>query len=210
MATEKPLPLSELRRRYEAGEPSTSLARAFSISWPTVLAKLRRMGVRIRTNSEAHKGQKAWNSDLGQPYLEARFWAKVKKTATCWLWTGGKNHGGYGQFWRGPGKTRMAHRTAYEFANGAIPPELSMDHLCRTPPCVRPDHMEAVPIRVNILRSDGITAKAHRQAACIHGHPFTPENTYVWNGTRTCRTCRRVKGKRYDDKRRAKAALGEL
>lgn len=32
-----------------------------------------------------------------------------------------------------------------------------------------------------------------RQDACIHGHPFTPENTIMRaNGTRSCRECRRA------------------
>jgi len=33
---------------------------------------------------------------------------------------------------------------------------------------------------------------ALKRGACTHGHPFTPENTYLHrNGTPTCRTCRR-------------------
>jgi hypothetical protein len=27
-----------------------------------------------------------------------RFWSKVEKTKTCWLWTAGKDFDGYGQF----------------------------------------------------------------------------------------------------------------
>ena len=30
--------------------------------------------------------------------LEQRFWSKVNKTDTCWLWVGYKNFGGYGIF----------------------------------------------------------------------------------------------------------------
>ena len=29
-----------------------------------------------------------------------------------------------------------------------------------------------------------------RKTQCVNGHEFTPENTYVWNGKRNCRTCR--------------------
>jgi hypothetical protein len=28
--------------------------------------------------------------------VEERFWAKVNKTETCWLWTGAKHEKGYG------------------------------------------------------------------------------------------------------------------
>lgn len=31
-----------------------------------------------------------------------------------------------------------------------------------------------------------------RRTHCKHGHEFTPENTYLRNGTRYCRTCRRA------------------
>ncbi len=41
--------------------------------------------------------------------VAARFWAKVRKTDTCWLLTG-KHHvtSGYGQFWRAAGDTQDA------------------------------------------------------------------------------------------------------
>lgn len=72
--------------------------------------------------------------------VEARFWVKVDKTGDCWLWTATKNQGGYGLF-RVDGKTRLAHRVAYEFANGAIPAGLYLDHTCHVPVCVNPAHL---------------------------------------------------------------------
>jgi hypothetical protein len=41
---------------------------------------------------------------------EVRFWTKVKKTDTCWLWTGVPNDSGYGVLGVGGTRTRPAHR----------------------------------------------------------------------------------------------------
>lgn len=72
--------------------------------------------------------------------LEDRFWDKVNKTETCWLWTGSVGTHGYGGF-RYDGKVKKAHRVSYEMTNGAIPNGLQVDHICRVRHCVNPDHL---------------------------------------------------------------------
>ena len=122
-----------------------------------------------------------------------RFWVKVERSGepgACWPWTGSLVKG-YGQF-SVNGKTVYAHRWAYEEAIGPIPDRLTIDHLCRTPACVNSRHLEAVSNRENILRGTGPAAVHARQTHCIHGHEFTPENTYRAPGRgRECRQCRR-------------------
>lgn len=76
----------------------------------------------------------------------ARFWGKVQKTTSCWLWIGRKNSQGYGYFWLGTkqdGKDRIAHRVAYEIAHGCLPSGMHVLHRCDNPSCVRPDHLWA-------------------------------------------------------------------
>lgn len=52
------------------------------------------------------------------------------------------------------------------------------------------------------------SAKA-QQESCIHGHPFTPENTKLRpNGTRECRTCKREHYRRRNANRRARRSDG--
>ena len=124
--------------------------------------------------------------------LSERFWEKVDKTETCWLWTGATGGGsGYGQIWTYAG-LGPAHRVAYLLLKGPIPHGLVLDHLCRTPACVNPDHLEPVTMRENILRGVGPSAHWSKRTHCEHGHEYTPQNTYITpHGARNCRTCHR-------------------
>jgi hypothetical protein len=122
-----------------------------------------------------------------------RFWDKVEKTTTCWLWRSALSNQGYGQFHLN-GRTVSAHVVAWEAEHGPVPEGLELDHSCRNHGCVRPDHMEPVTHAVNMSR--GIFPSWH-ETHCIHGHEFTPENTWVGtkNGykIRVCRTCTRLR-----------------
>lgn len=74
-----------------------------------------------------------------------RFWSKVRKTHSCWLWQGSLNNKGYGFFNPGDGRTSpvLAHRKAYELVRGAIPRGAVVMHTCDTPACVNPMHLKA-------------------------------------------------------------------
>ncbi len=132
-----------------------------------------------------------------EPSVITKFWSKVIKTNSCWLWTGTKIRAkpdmleGYGQFYYKGGSVR-AHRFSYELSKGKISAGLTIDHLCRRPPCVNPDHLEAVTPRENILRGEGRPAKNYQKTHCINGHEFTEANTLRYRGGwRGCLQCRR-------------------
>jgi hypothetical protein len=69
-----------------------------------------------------------------------RFWSKVEKTETCWLWTRAKYVDGYGVYCH-EGRQCRAHRFAYEWFVGPIPEGLYVCHICDVRHCVRPDHL---------------------------------------------------------------------
>lgn len=70
-----------------------------------------------------------------------RFWAKVRKTAACWLWTASCTPNGYGQFRWSRGVIVGAHRAAWTLTNGPVPDSLYVCHRCDTPACVNPGHL---------------------------------------------------------------------
>lgn len=86
--------------------------------------------------------------------LEPRFWAKVKKTPGCWVWTASTNSHGYGQF-RVDGRMRRAHRVAWEMTNGPIPAGMSLDHRCANPLCVNPAHLRVTTRSQNMQHRIG-------------------------------------------------------
>lgn len=74
-----------------------------------------------------------------------RFFASVKKSTGCWIWTGLRNKKGYGSIavWLGPSKRAMvlAHRWSWEHHVGKIPEGSCVLHRCDVPSCVRPEHL---------------------------------------------------------------------
>jgi hypothetical protein len=121
----------------------------------------------------------------------ARFFAKITVGDGCWEWQGPLDNG-YGTFGSIP-----AHRYAYKMLVGPIPFGLDIDHLCRNRACVRPDHLEPVTRRVNLLRGVGFPAINAAKKECPHGHEYDASNTQNWRGGRFCRECKRL----YDHQR---------
>jgi hypothetical protein len=127
-----------------------------------------------------------------------RFLSKIDASGDCWIWTGARNTDGYGIFgFRDPGvrngvRHQVAHRSAWEILVGPIPDGLVIDHLCRTPACVNPDHIEPVTQRTNNLRGYSRASMNAKKTVCVRGHALTPDNLLRKAGRiRQCRECNR-------------------
>ena len=130
---------------------------------------------------------------MGRPTEAERFWAKVNRDGDCWLWTAGRGRHGYGTFRPTSSRTMVkAHRWSWIEANGPVPVGLELDHLCRTPACVRPDHLEAVTHQENVQRAKSPT--------CAQGHLLE-----TYGGERQCKQCRREYLNRYQNEKRREA-----
>jgi hypothetical protein len=93
----------------------------------------------------AHYARQAKGRNMDAPIRnkwatdEERFWAKVDKSGSCWLWTSATLNG-YGLF-RIHGRSQIAHRVSYAWAKGEIPAREQLDHMCHNRGCVNPDHV---------------------------------------------------------------------
>lgn len=131
----------------------------------------------------------------------------------CMVWQRNISNAGYGQMNWKPGKGQAvisgAHRLIYHLTVEPVQVGKVIDHLCRNRACVRPDHLEMVQQRENVMRSPIApgalnAAKTH----CAQGHEYTPENTYTYTfktkktTTRICRTCSRAHHARYAERKR--------
>ncbi len=128
--------------------------------------------------------------------LPDRIEAKIDRSQVgqgCWIWTACKTRLGYGKSCF-KGKLWGAHRLVFTLLRGDIPKGLVLDHLCRNPSCVNPDHLEPVTHGENLRR--GFTRADIRH--CKRGHEFTPENTRRRTNrgrpVRVCRQCEYIRG----------------
>lgn len=142
------------------------------------------------------------DAKLNDARLPVRFWAKIapEPNGGCWLWLASLDRGGYGKFRLGQ-RMRVAHRVAYEALAGDVPLGSELDHLCRTPSCVNPAHLEPVTHTENMRRSP-IVARAGKET-CRNGHPYGEANTYVFRGFRYCRACNRGRVREYTSRKQA-------
>lgn len=121
--------------------------------------------------------------------LSVRFWRKVSKTDSCWLWTGAKNKDGCGRIGTIGGKLEKASRVSYSLKYGNIPSGMFVCHRCDNPRCVRPGHLFLGTPRDNTL---DMVAKGRGRWLCGESSPVSKiterQALAILKGTRTQKT----------------------
>ena len=133
-----------------------------------------------------------WNRGLKKPVMERLLAKTIPVTESgCLIWLGATYRGGYGHIGV-DGRMHKVHRIVFENGVGPIPDGYVINHVCSVRLCVRPEHLEAVSQRENVLHSNSRSiAKLHSDLThCKRGHPFSGDNIYWWRGSRRCRICR--------------------
>ena len=137
-------------------------------------------------------------ADSNRTALEAKFWARVQKTESCWLWKGSLGRHGYGSLGvkvDGRWIAERAHRLSYRLFRGDIPTGMMVCHTCDVPRCVNPDHLFVGDSFDNIR--DCVRKRRHaaqKRTRCPQGHEYTADNTLIRpNGHRHCRACETIR-----------------
>ncbi|MFV2172293.1 HNH endonuclease signature motif containing protein [Actinomadura sp. LOL_016] len=147
------------------------------MSYPTFLTPVERA---VRAEREAQDAQ----SD------------ELPDDDACWEWAGARDSDGYGVK-TVDGRQWRVHRLVFMQATGEDPAEHMVLHSCDNPPCYRPSHLRLGTHADNMrdkVERDRCRNQYTDADACVYGHAFTEENTYVnpASGNRQCRTCRRL------------------
>ena len=119
---------------------------------------------------------------------EYRLWKRTKKFANekgCHLWQGYVKYGlGMINLSKLEGGEPIAvHRLSYQTFVKEIPRGMDVVQTCGEGLCIRPDHLDVVPI-------EELPPRRLTKGQCVRGHPYTEANTYWYRGGRSCRTCR--------------------
>lgn len=117
--------------------------------------------------AEVKRGRAKWCSracyyDRQNTSIPKRFWAKVRKTNSCWIWTGASYSAGYGIIGTTGlnGGRMVTHRLSWLIHYGEIPKGMMVLHKCDNPPCVNPEHLFLGTIQDNV--DDMIKKGRHR------------------------------------------------
>ena len=133
------------------------------------------------------------NVNFGDDRLPRRFWDKVRVDKSgCWLWTGATMGGGYGVI-SFDGANYTAHRVSRSTLCGDCSFRSKsrtldqIDHMCNTPACVNPAHLDPVDAKTNTYRSNAASAINAAKTECSNcGSSYTLTS----NGRRICRPCK--------------------
>jgi hypothetical protein len=123
----------------------------------------------------------------------------------CWLWISSYHKRGYGTlFMKG---SKAAQRISCILHYGPIPSDMHVLHKCDVKGCVNPWHLFLGTNQDNV--NDKMNKSRHhrqRTSNCVHNHPLSGDNLYLYKGVRHCRTCQKGRERRYKAKLKTTSA----
>lgn len=164
-----------------------------------------------------------WTAEVAIGRLPGHLTKWIVAANGCWLWQGGrcKENGRPGDTTAmigGKKRKSAVQRLIWIWLNGEVPPGKRLGYICdgAGQGCVNPNHLAPMTMRERLARSESsLVGQYLRRDHCQHGHPYSPENTYIIPeghdraGARLCRTCLRRRNRRtqekYRDRYRAQA-----
>ncbi len=107
--------------------------------------------------------------------LSHRFWSKVNKTETCWLWTGCLRKGTGMVRGDEPGTRLSAHVVAWEMTKGPVPEGFLLVRLCTSRACINPEHRSP---RKPLSFEERLWANTEKTDTCWLWHGLTNKEGY--------------------------------
>lgn len=122
-------------------------------------------------------------------------------SGSCRVWTGAHTRNGYGVL-RVGASNKLAHRFAYEQANGPVPPGLVIDHMCHNRACINIGHLRTVTPKQNV-ENNGQQSKRNKSG--VRGVSWA-KNANKWTAN-VCHNYHRIYLGLFDSIPEAEAAV---
>lgn len=115
--------------------------------------------------------------------MSERFWSRVEKTDSCWLWLGARYGGNRHGVLSVNGSTIGAHRYSWELERGSIPEKMQVFHTCNNLHCVNPSHLF---LGIKNSNQTGLKRKKKRAEdrffSRVYKFSETKGGCWIWNG----------------------------
>lgn len=119
-----------------------------------------------------------------------KFFDLIKEEEDCWIWCGKTEKDGSIRIFTNGRHISVRRFSYFVFVDDFLQKNAAMRSICKNP-CVKPEHLEIRVIEGINSISNELLPSTPRRPICKYGHPFTEENTRIFNGKHICKICSR-------------------